>query len=256
MNQAMEERFLFLLLLLRQPRLRMVYVTSMPINHARSSSTTCRCCRASSRAMPGRDSPSSPSATPSPRRSPTSCWPARGSSPRIASLVPDRARSHLVPYNSTTRERDLALLLGIPMYAADPRLFPLGTKTGCRRVFAEAGVAHPFGAEDLHSRRRRRRRRCSTCTRRGPASQWAMVKLNEGVSGSGNALVDLRGLPGAAAAPSERDGRLRGPRCGRCSWRTPASTSAPTWRSWTSAAASSRSGSSATRCAARACSCG
>ena len=32
MNQAMEERFLFLLLLLRQPRLRMVYVTSMPIN--------------------------------------------------------------------------------------------------------------------------------------------------------------------------------------------------------------------------------
>ncbi len=27
MNQALEERFLFLLLLLRQPRLRMVYVT-------------------------------------------------------------------------------------------------------------------------------------------------------------------------------------------------------------------------------------
>ena len=31
MGQAMEERFLFLLLLLREPRLRMVYVTSMPI---------------------------------------------------------------------------------------------------------------------------------------------------------------------------------------------------------------------------------
>jgi hypothetical protein len=31
MNQAYEERFLFLLLLLRQPRLRMIYVTSMPI---------------------------------------------------------------------------------------------------------------------------------------------------------------------------------------------------------------------------------
>ena len=31
MTQAYEERFLFLLLLLRQPRLRMVYVTSMPI---------------------------------------------------------------------------------------------------------------------------------------------------------------------------------------------------------------------------------
>jgi hypothetical protein len=30
-GQAFEERFLFLLLLLRQPRLRMIYVTSMPI---------------------------------------------------------------------------------------------------------------------------------------------------------------------------------------------------------------------------------
>ena len=29
--QAMEERALFLLLLLRQPRLRMIYVTSMPV---------------------------------------------------------------------------------------------------------------------------------------------------------------------------------------------------------------------------------
>ena len=32
MTQAYEERFLFLLLLLRQPRLRMIYVTSMPID--------------------------------------------------------------------------------------------------------------------------------------------------------------------------------------------------------------------------------
>ena len=30
-TQAMEERALFLLLLLRQPRLRMVYVTSLPV---------------------------------------------------------------------------------------------------------------------------------------------------------------------------------------------------------------------------------
>ena len=31
LTQAYEERFLFLLVLLRQPRLRMIYVTSMPI---------------------------------------------------------------------------------------------------------------------------------------------------------------------------------------------------------------------------------
>ena len=34
LNQAMEERSLFLLLLLRQPRLRMVYVTSTPISES------------------------------------------------------------------------------------------------------------------------------------------------------------------------------------------------------------------------------
>ena len=34
LTQAYEERFLFLLLLLREPRLRMIYVTSMPISPA------------------------------------------------------------------------------------------------------------------------------------------------------------------------------------------------------------------------------
>jgi hypothetical protein len=48
-------------------------------------------------------------------------------------------------------ERDVALALGIPMYGADPRLFDFGTKTGCRRLFAEEGVRHPIGFEDLHS---------------------------------------------------------------------------------------------------------
>jgi hypothetical protein len=47
LTQAYEERFLFLLMLLRQPRLRMVYVTSLPVA-PRSSSTTSRCFPASS----------------------------------------------------------------------------------------------------------------------------------------------------------------------------------------------------------------
>ena len=56
-----------------------------------------------------------------------------------------------MPYNTTPLERDVALALGIPMYGADPRFFPLGTKTGCRRLFAEEGVRHPIGFEDLHT---------------------------------------------------------------------------------------------------------
>ena len=150
--QAYEERFLFLLLLLRQPRLRMVYVTSMPIAPV------------DRRVLPG------PAAGghPQPRSCPAVTW-CRSSdgsprpltakllerpacSPGSRSLIPDRRRSHLVPvqhhasWSGTSRSRS-----GIPMYGADPRLFHLGTKTGCRRLFAEEGVRHPLGFEDLHS---------------------------------------------------------------------------------------------------------
>ena len=92
------------------------------------------------------------------------------------------------------------------MYAADPRLLPLGTKTGCRRIFEQLDILYPVGAEDLHTvddvvdaladMRRRR-----------PGMVEAIVKLNDGVSGSGNATVDLRGLPEPGAA--DEGGQLR-----------------------------------------------
>jgi hypothetical protein len=88
------------------------------------------------------------------------------------------------------------------MFGADPRLGHLGTKTGCRQIFAEEGIRHPLGFEDLHTldevadavvAMRRQR----------PSIGNVIVKLNEGVSGQGNALVDLRGLPDVAD-PNER----------------------------------------------------
>lgn len=193
LTQALEERLLFLLLLLRQPRLRMVYVTSMPISdsiieyylsllpgvipsHARARLTLVSVGDAS----------------------PLSLTEKLLARPRlvaqIAAMVPDPFRCHLIPYTSTTKERDLALLLGIPMYAADPRLFDLGTKTGCRRVFAEAGVVFPVGFENLH-RLEDVTSALAGLRKQRPAAAQAMVKLNEGVSGSGNAVVDLGGLP-------------------------------------------------------------
>ena len=193
--QAMEERYLFLLLLLREPRLRMIYVTSMPIEPAIVEYYLAL--------LPG--------IIPSHARARLSLVSVNDSSPRalgekllerprllrrIGDLVPDRTRSHLVPYNTTTLERDLAIALGIPMYGADPRLFDFGTKTGCRRLFADEGVRHPIGFEDLHSiddvyaTMRLRAQRSSV--------HWVIVKLNEGVSGEGNAMVDLRGLPSPA----------------------------------------------------------
>jgi hypothetical protein len=129
---------------------------------------------------------------------------------QITALIPDKSRSHLIPYNTTPLERDLALTLGIPMYGADPRLFELGTKTGCRTLFAEEGVPHPIGFEDLHTIDDLLAATIRMRTER-PAIAEIIVKLNEGVSGEGNAIVRLEDLP-APSAPTERDeiaGRLR-----------------------------------------------
>ena len=149
-TQSYEERFLFLLMLLRQPRLRMVYVTSMPIAPEIIEYYLAL--------LPG--------VIPSHARSRLSLVAVHDASPRslsekllerphllarIAALIPNRARSHLVPYNTTELERDVALSLGIPMYGADPRLAALGSKTGCRRMFAEAGIPHPLGVENLRT---------------------------------------------------------------------------------------------------------
>jgi PGM1 C-terminal domain len=207
--QAYEERLLFLLLLLRQPRLRMVYVTSMPIAPSIVEYYLAL--------LPG--------VIPSHARARLSLVAVQDGSPRpltakllerprlvkdIRSLIPDRRRSHLVPYNTTPLERDLALALGIPMYGADPELFHLGTKSGCRRIFAEEGVRHPLGFEDLHGLDEV----VDALARLRAASVGvgeALVKLNEGVSGGGNALVDLRGLPppGSAGELSELRERVR-----------------------------------------------
>ena len=202
MSQALEERLLFLLLLLRQPRLRMVYVTSQPIDPLIVEYYLSL--------LPG--------VIPSHARSRLSLVSVGDYGPqpltekllarprilrRIRELIPDRTMSHLIPYNTTNAERDLAVLLGIPMYGADPRLFPLGTKTGCRRLFARAGVRHPAGFEDLHTRDDLERSLVSLRAQR-PDAHGAMVKLNEGVSGAGNAVVDLRDLP-APGSPDEAE---------------------------------------------------
>jgi pheganomycin biosynthesis PGM1-like protein len=199
--QAQEERFLFLLLLLRQPRLQMIYVTSLPIaptiveyylallagvipSHARRRLHLVA-------AYDGSARPLSAKLLERPRIL-----------ERIRELIPDPAMSHLVPYATTTRERDLALTLGIPMYGADPRFFPLGTKSGCRRLFHEEGLPHPTGFEDLASfddivdallRLRAAK----------PGATHALAKLNDAVAGKGNALVDFAGLP-PPGTPNER----------------------------------------------------
>jgi hypothetical protein len=208
--QAYEERYLFLLLLLRQPRARLIYVTSQTIlpsiidyyldllpgvipSHARQRLFLLA-------PLDGSVRPLSEKLLERPRLI-----------ERIRSLISDPDRAHLVPFNTTNREKELALRLGIPMYGADPKFFPLGTKSGCRKIFLEEEVAHPLGYENVASKDDLIQA-ITQMRARKPSIKQVLVKLNEGVSGEGNALVDLTGLP-RSRDPNERtalEDRLRG----------------------------------------------
>jgi hypothetical protein len=191
MAQAFEERFLFLLLLLRQPRLRMIYVTSTPIKPSIIEYYLALLPGViPSHAMARLSLVSIDDSSPLPLSEKLLSRPRMLS--KIAAMIPNRQRCHLLPYNTTGLERDIALTLGVPMYGADPRLADLGSKTGCRRLFAEEGVPHPLGMEDLHSFEEVTDAIVRMLQER-PSISEVIVKLNEGVSGAGNALVDLRG---------------------------------------------------------------
>jgi pheganomycin biosynthesis PGM1-like protein len=210
--QAYEERYLFLLLLLRQPRARLIYVTSQTIlpniidyyldllpgvipSHARPRLFL-------PSPLDGSVRPLSEKLLERPRLI-----------ERIRSLIPDPDRAHLVPFNTTQREKELALRLGIPMYGADPKFFAFGTKSGCRKIFQEEDVPHPVGFENVGTTdevvdaivQMRARKR---------SLKQVLVKLNEGVSGEGNAIIDLSGLPqpgdtNERAALKERLGTMK-----------------------------------------------
>ena len=134
-----EERMLYTLMLLRRPRTRIVYVTSqeldpivvdyflhllsgVPSSHARERLTLLSCSDASRQSL-------SQKILARPRLI-----------ERIRQAIPDLNTAHLVCFNSSPLERTLAVRLGVPLYANDPSLYHLGTKSGCREVFKEAGV--------------------------------------------------------------------------------------------------------------------
>ncbi|HXU45136.1 MAG TPA: peptide ligase PGM1-related protein [Thermoanaerobaculia bacterium] len=181
-----EERLLFLLIRLRNPRARVVYVTSQPIHpmildyyfhllagipasHARSRLTLLCAHDASPRSLTQK-------VLERPRLI-----------ERIRDGIQDPARAYLTVFNATPLERQLAVLLGIPMNGADPDLAHLGTKSGSRKVFREAGVALPAGTEDLRDEREVAEALVDLARER-PGIRRAVVKLNDSFSGEGNAI--------------------------------------------------------------------
>ncbi|MGB7292039.1 MAG: peptide ligase PGM1-related protein [Thermodesulfobacteriota bacterium] len=183
-----EERMLCLLILLRMPRTKLVFVTSQPIHdsiidyylhllpgipgrHARSRLTLLTCYDAS----------------PIPLTKKILERPRLLESIRRA--IDDPSSAHMSCFNSTNLERTLAMRLGIPLYGCDPDLTYLGSKSSSREIFRSAGVDLPDGLENLRDEQEMVNA-LAILKRRNPSLKRALVKLNEGFSGEGNALFD------------------------------------------------------------------
>jgi hypothetical protein len=196
--QHYEERQLTMLMLLRLPATRIVFVTSLPIDpvivdyhlnllqgvphgHAQQRLTMLS-------AYDG---------------SPVSLTRKILDRPRLQARIRvaagDPALAHLSCFNATADERALALALGIPLYACDPDLAWLGGKSGGRALFRDAGVPLPDGHEDLRDEQDVVQA-LAALRQRDPTLARAVVKLNEGASGEGNAVFDYAGAPAVPLA--------------------------------------------------------
>lgn len=186
-----EERLLFLLIRLRNPRAHVVYVTSHPVHphvleyylqmlagipasHARKRLTMIAACDGAPRSLTEK-------ILERPRLI-----------ERIRCEIRNPAEAYLTVFNATPLERKLAVLLGIPLNGCDPALSYLGSKSGGRRVLREAEVPVPAGFEDLTSGDDIAAALVELARQR-PGIRRAVVKLNEGFSGEGNAVFDYSG---------------------------------------------------------------
>ena len=181
-----EERLLCLLMLLRMPLTKIIYVTSMPVDniiidyylhllpgitgiHARQRLTMLSCYDSSS----------------IPLSKKILCRPRLIE--RIKQNITNYKETHLTCFNITSLEKTLSVRLGIPLFGTDPDLLYEGTKSGARKIFKEAGVYTPAGFEDLKTKDDVIHALLSL-KKNKPALRKAVVKMNDGFSGEGNAI--------------------------------------------------------------------
>ena len=183
--QFYEERMLFLLLLLRHPGLRVVFVTSVRVEEPIVDYYL--------RFV-------SPEVRPGDRLWLLALWEpqARSLTGKVLEDVDAVARLRqlaegdacLLTFNVSPLEKQLSDEIDAPLYGCPPDLVHLGSKSGSRHVAREAGVAVLRGTEDLHSLHEVEKS-LNELRATAPAPRSAVVKLNEGFSGQGNAIVDL-----------------------------------------------------------------
>ncbi len=188
-----EERLLCLLMLLRMPNTHVIYVTSMPVHniimdyylhllpgitnyHARQRLKTLSCFDASPMSLTEK-------ILERPRLI-----------ERIRKSIPADHVSHMACFNVTGAERSLAVKLNMPIYGCDPDLLYLGTKNFSRKTFKECNIDTPPGFEDCKTEEDIINGLFSLKTT-FPELAKAVIKLNDGFSGEGNAVFSFEGAP-------------------------------------------------------------
>lgn len=102
-------------------------------------------------------------------------------------------KSYMVCFNSSALEQELSIALDIPLLAACPDLLYWGSKSGSREIFAKAGIPHADGSSSVWNTEELVEAAVALRSR-NPKLQRMVIKLNEGFSGEGNAVLDLRSL--------------------------------------------------------------
>ena len=197
-----EERMLFALNLLRHPRARLVYVTSAPIHPAAVDYMLSLISGIPNEHMRRRltvlslyDSSRLPLSQKILQR------------PRVIERIRHLIRPEcgmMTCFTVTEAERSLAVALGVPLYGSDPDLAWLGTKSGSRWAFRQAGVSLLPGAEDLKSEADLIEA-INGLWEEHDGIERMVVKQNSGFSGQGNAILNLSAL--RAVSPKSGAGR-------------------------------------------------
>ncbi len=186
-----EERLLCMLMLLKRPYTNIIYLTSLPIDpiildyylhllpgitnyHARQRLTLLSCYDSSK----------------------TSLTEKILKRPRliekIKQSIPNGNMVYLSCFNVTEHERKLAVEIGAPIYGCDPDLLDFGTKSSSRKVFRECGVYLPEGFEDLRTEDDIVHALATLKLEKNNLKK-AVIKINDGFSGEGNAVFSFAG---------------------------------------------------------------
>jgi hypothetical protein len=204
---AMEERCLYFIFALRRPRVRLVVVTSLPVDAAIVDYYL--------RLIPGAEDPRarlellSPEDD-SPRPLARKLLERPDLIDRLRALGQAGERPFIMPFNVRDDERDLALALDVPIYGIDHRFARYGLKSGGRRLFMRSGVPHPLGENRLSGTAELGDALMALRDAR-PGLEAAVIKLDDAVYGEGNRIFMLRDLPPPGTAEEEAaiDVRLR-----------------------------------------------